>query len=96
MRGENWLRCALCGKRHEVPFGDPPFSDLYQDADGVWDLCRDCGEMATGKRELVLEKAHWRWCDQCGEQGVPVGAKFCRLCGEEQIEPFRAGWDESD
>lgn len=38
-----------------------------------------------------------RWCTECGEQGVPIGKNpTCTLCGEEQIEPFRSGWDESD
>ena len=37
-----------------------------------------------------------RVCVDCGERGVPVGGDICELCGEEQVEPFRAGWDESD
>jgi hypothetical protein len=40
----------------------------------------------------------WYWCDACDEQSVPSlkdGSK-CVLCGAEQWEPMRVGWDESD
>lgn len=37
-------------------------------------------------------------CLECGELGVlsPKEKEICQLCGAEQIEPFRIGWDESD
>lgn len=38
------------------------------------------------------------YCDSCNEpseQQAFTGWE-CPKCGTEQIEPFRAGWDESD
>lgn len=39
MRGDGWVRCCICGERHEWPF-----DGLYRDADGdLVDVCSgDC------------------------------------------------------
>lgn len=37
-----------------------------------------------------------RWCASCNQQEVRYPWRRCDVCGDEQIEPFREGWDESD
>lgn len=40
MRGDGWVRCAMCGALHVAPF-----PGLYVDAQGVrWDVCAKCAE----------------------------------------------------
>lgn len=50
--------------------------------------------MIDGKQEEAMRY----WCVHCNRQGVASLAEgaICLLCGEEQHEPFREGWDESD
>ena len=36
------------------------------------------------------------YCTECNEPGVPQGGNKCEICGAEQVEQFREGWDESD
>ena len=45
----------------------------------------------NGPADRIPAVVHRMW-----RAGVPIAADHCTLCGEEQIEPFRVGWDESD
>jgi len=44
----------------------------------------------------IMNEENLLVCTECGWLGVVRGSNHCSLCGAEQIEPFRAGWDESD
>ena len=56
--------------------------------------------LAALEAECAKKVTALLWCDSCGQQGVPnaamVEGERCVLCGAEQREPFREGWDESD
>jgi hypothetical protein len=34
MHGDGWIRCCICGERH-----DRPFPRLHSDDSGLWDVC---------------------------------------------------------
>lgn len=36
-----------------------------------------------------------RWCDSCGQQGVPQHTDVCVLCGELQVEPAPGPADDN-
>ncbi len=53
-------------------------------------------QLQPGQQPYVDPEPARRWCTDCGEQGVAWPWRVCDLCGSEQTEPFREGWDESD
>jgi len=70
-------------------------ADFILDHIGLPYTADEAGRVLEVRRQ-PSDSDSMRICIGCGEPGVSIGAHRCELCGEEQIEPFRVGWDESD
>lgn len=80
---DHWTICG-CSRCRSVG------TEQYGDSSSVETVWLDDREYA------VITPPYW--CDHCNEQGVPslVEGSICQLCENENREPFREGWDESD